>query len=61
MEVINTGVASSVGGAGVREQEVGGVIDSWQGVVLSWVHSGRDELEGASWELRLDRACDAEV
>ncbi|KAF3856153.1 hypothetical protein F7725_016876 [Dissostichus mawsoni] len=39
-----------------REQEVGAVIDSWLGVVVS----GGAEQEGASWVLRLDGAADAE-
>ncbi|KAF3850451.1 hypothetical protein F7725_012223 [Dissostichus mawsoni] len=39
-----------------REQEVGRVIDSWLGVVVS----GGAQQEGASWVLRLDGATDAE-
>ncbi|KAF3857847.1 hypothetical protein F7725_011048 [Dissostichus mawsoni] len=56
-EVINTAVVSLVGGICSREQEVGAVIDSWLGVVVS----GGAEQEGASWVLRLDGAADAEV
>ncbi|KAF3850427.1 hypothetical protein F7725_012199 [Dissostichus mawsoni] len=55
-DVINTAVASLVGGLCSREQEVGRVIDSWLGVVVS----GGAEQEGASWVLRLDGATDAE-
>uniref|UniRef100_A0AAV2MT39 methylated diphthine methylhydrolase n=1 Tax=Knipowitschia caucasica TaxID=637954 RepID=A0AAV2MT39_KNICA len=55
--VVNTGVVSFVGGASVIEQEVCRVIDSRQGVVPR----GREQLEGASWELRLHRALDREL
>ncbi|KAF3857660.1 hypothetical protein F7725_010861, partial [Dissostichus mawsoni] len=55
-QVINTAVVSLVGGLCSREQEVGAVIDSWLGVVVS----GGAEQEGASWVLRLDGAADAE-
>ncbi|KAF3855951.1 hypothetical protein F7725_016674 [Dissostichus mawsoni] len=40
-----------------REQEVGAVIDSWLGVVVS----GGAEQEGASWVLRLDGAAELKV
>ena len=56
---INTGVVPIVGGASVSKQEVGGVIDSCQGEVERLLGVG-DELEGASWVLWLDRACDGE-
>ncbi|KAF3850471.1 hypothetical protein F7725_012243 [Dissostichus mawsoni] len=55
-DVINTAVVSLVGGLCSREQEVGRVIDSWLGVVVS----GGAQQEGASWVLRLDGATDGE-
>ena len=59
-DVINTAVASLVGGLCSRKQEVGGVIDSWLGVVECWGGGGEVELEGASWVLWLDGAADGE-
>ena len=60
IDVINTAVASLVGGLCSRKQEVGGVIDSWLGVVECWGGGGEVELEGASWVLWLDGAADGE-
>lgn len=59
VHVINTCVVPSVGVAHVRQQEVGGVIDSRQGAV-DWLLGVGDQLEGASWVLWLDGACDGE-
>ena len=59
-DVINTAVASLVGGLCSREQEVGRVIDSWLGGVVSRVGGAEGELEGASWVLWLDGAADGE-
>lgn len=60
-DVINTAVVSLVGGLCSRKQEVGRVIDSWLGVVVSCVEGGEGELEGASWDLGLDGAADGEA
>ena len=43
-----------------RQQEAGGVIDGRQGAVQRLLGVG-DQLEGASWVLWLDGACDGEV
>ena len=61
IEVINTAVLPSVGVVGSREQEVSGVIDSWQGGVIYCVGGGGDELEEASWVLWFDGAAEGEV
>lgn len=57
IDVINAAVVASVGVVCIKETEVGGVIDSWEGVV---VHGG-DELEGTSLVLWFHRAGDVEV
>lgn len=61
IDVINTAVVPLVGVVCSREQEMGSVIDSWQGVVLCCVGVGEDKLEGASWILWQDGAADGEV
>ena len=61
IEVINTAVLPSLGGLCSREQEVGRVIDSWQGVVLWCSWGGQNKLEGASWVLWQDGAADGEA
>lgn len=59
--MVNAAVGSLVGVASSREQEEGGVINSWQGLVLSVVRGAEDELEGAAFILRSDGAHDAEM
>ena len=61
IDAINTAVASLMGGAYIRKQEVSRVIDSWLGVAVCYVIGGEGELEEASWVLRLDGAADGEV
>lgn len=61
IDVINTAVVPLVGVVCSREQEMGRVIDSWQGVVLCSVEGAEDKLEGTSLVLRFDGACDGEV
>ena len=61
VDVINAAVVPLVGVVCSIKQEVGRVIDSWQGVVLHCVGGGEEELEGTSLVLWFDRACDGEV
>ena len=60
MCVVYTGVVPLVAIGGSREQEMGGVIDGRQGVVVFCVPGGDEELEGTSWVLRFSRAADGE-
>ena len=59
--VINTAVGPLVAVVCCRKQEVGRVIDSWQGVLVGRLCSGEGEVEGASWVLRPDGAADREA
>lgn len=61
MDVINTAVAPLVGVVRSREQEMSGVVDGWQGVVLCCAGGGEDQLEGTPLVLWFNRACDGEV
>lgn len=60
-DVINTSVIPLVGVVSSREQEIGRVIDSWQGVVLSSTGGSKEQLEGSSLVLWFSRTCDGEV
>ncbi len=60
-DAINTAVVPYVGVVSSKEQEVGRVIESWQGVVLGCTGGGEDKLEGTPFVLRCDRANDGEV
>jgi len=61
VEVITAAVGALVGVVCSREQEEGGVIGSWQGVVLRCSGGGEGELEETALVLWLDGARDAKI